>query len=88
MLKSYISKRGVYYDLNKSPYFYEDNKGNKFLFSSRKKYDMFVTRLKKKQEMFHKEIDNLIRMGYEINKSYRDNIEDLPARVYNEMIYK
>ena len=78
MIKSYKSARGVYYDLNKSPYFYEDKKGNKFLFSSFKKYTMFIARLKK----------HLGKLGYEVNKSYLDNIEDLPKKVYNQMIYK
>lgn len=88
MLKSYKSARGVYYDLNKSPYFYEDKKGNKFLFSSFKKYTMFIARLKKQEQLFEKEVENLGKMGYEVNKSYLDNIEDLPKKVYNQMIYK
>lgn len=83
-----VSARGVYYDLDLSPYEYEDELGNTFKFSSEKKLDMFILRVKDKQRQFKSEIEHLNKIGYSVNKSYESNIKNLPKIVYNAMIYK
>ena len=44
-----ISARGVYYNLDKSPWEYTDELGNIFKFSSQKKLDIFCRKVKEKQ---------------------------------------
>lgn len=86
--KDYVSARGVYYDLDKSPYIYKDNLGNVFKFSSQKKLEMFEERLKLKELDFEKEVERLKILGYDITKDYATNINCLPKIVYNAMLYK
>lgn len=83
-----ISARGVYYDLEKSPYIYEDKLGNTFKFSSEKKLEMFENRVKAKEKDFENEKERLKKLGYDIAKDYETNIDCLPKLVYNAMIYK
>lgn len=83
-----ISTRGVYYDLEKSPYIYEDKLGNTFRFSSKKKLEMFENRVKAKEKDFENEKARLKKLGYDIVKDYESNIDCLPKLVYNAMIYK
>lgn len=82
------SARGVYYDLNLSPYEYIDDYGVVYKFSSQKKLDMFIERIEQKQEKCLKEIDSLKKMGYDVNTSYLQNMKNFPRCVYNEMRYK
>ena len=88
MKNNVISARGVYYDLEKSPYIYEDKLGNVFKFSSEKKLEMFENRVKAKEKDFANEKERLKKLGYEIEKDYETNIDCLPKLVYNAMIYK
>lgn len=83
-----VSARGVYYDLEKSPYIYEDKLGNIFKFSSEKKLEMFENRVKAKEKDFENEKERLKKLGYDIAKDYETNIDCLPKLVYNDMIYK
>lgn len=83
-----ISARGVYYDLEKSPYIYEDKLGNTFKFSSEKKLEMFENRVNAKEKDFENEKERLKKLGYDIAKDYQTNIDCLPKLVYNAMIYK
>lgn len=82
------SARGVYYDLNLSPYEYIDDFGIVYKFSSQKKLDMFIERIKQREEKCLKEIDSLKKIGYDVNSTYFQNIKFFPKYVYNEMKYK
>ena len=82
------SARGVYYDLNLSPYEYIDDYGTVFKFSSQKKLDMFIYRIQKREEKCFNEIDSLKKLGYDVNKSYLQNRKNFPKYVYDEMKYK
>lgn len=86
--QNYISARGVYYDLEKSPYIYEDKLGNTFKFSSEKKLEMFENRVNAKEKDFENEKERLKKLGYDIAKDYQTNIDCLPKIVYNGMLYK
>lgn len=86
--QNYISARGVYYDLEKSPYIYEDKLGNTFKFSSEKKLEMFENRVNAKEKDFENEKERLKKLGYDIAKDYQTNIDCLPKLVYNGMLYK
>ena len=88
MLNKYKSDRGVYYDLDKSPYEYKDEYGNVYKFSSLKKLSMFEVKVKMKEQQFQKEIDNLAKMGYDLSFDYLTNKKNLPKIVYKQMIYK
>lgn len=86
--KDYMSPRGVYYDLEKSPYIYEDELGNKFKFSSKAKLRSFEIKVKKKELDFAKEAKRLEELNYDITKDYLFNQKRLPEIVYNGMLYK
>lgn len=88
MKKKFVSARGVYYDLEKSPYIYTDNLGNIFKFSSEKKLDMFIKKIKDKEDLWIKEIKRLETLGYIVTKDYFVNINRLPELIYRDMIYK
>lgn len=88
MVNKKISARGVYYDLELSPYEYTDDLGNIFKFSSEKKLDMFVKRVELKKEQWYKEKSQLVKLGYDFDLSYENNLKNLPKIVYNAMIYK
>lgn len=47
MTRPKISRRGVYYDLEKSPYVYESPYGDLFKFSSQKKLDIYTRDIEK-----------------------------------------
>lgn len=81
--------RGVYLDLNKSPYEYRDSFGNVFKFSSKKKLEMFIEKVWKMEIKFDKEIDKLKQLGYNVNNSYIENKKYIPNNVYiKDMRYK
>lgn len=84
----YKSRRGVYYDLSKSPYEFKDNFNQVFKFSSQKKLDMFVKKIEDRQTKWNLELMRLRQLGYEISKDYEANYYLIPERVYNEMQYK
>ena len=86
--KDYISPRGVYYDLEKSPYEATDDLGHVFKFSSQKKLNMFNVLLERRQKAWDNEIANLEKMGYIITKDYNDNLKHVPEKVYRDMLYK
>lgn len=88
MQNKYVSARGVYYDLEKSPYEYIDELGNTFKFSSEKKLSMFENRVKTKEERYKQEIQNLAILGYDIKCDFETNRKRLPKMVYNDMLYK
>lgn len=54
-----VSRRGVYKDLNLSPYEYESPYGDSFKFSSRKKLDMYTRDIHKELDRVEKFVDRL-----------------------------
>ena len=88
MKNQIVSARGVYYDLEKSPWEYIDDNGKVFKFSSEKKLDMFISKIEEKEKAWTKEVERLKLMGYEITKDYDINKKCLPEIVYNGMLYK
>ena len=85
MKNEIVSARGVYYDLEKSPYEYIDDFGKVYKFSSLKKLDMFNERIMEKETAWKKEVEKL---GYKVTDTYFTNIKRLPELIYNAMIYK
>lgn len=83
-----VSPRGVYYDLSKSPYEYIDSYGNVYKFSSLKKQSMFEIKVKIKEQEYRKEGKKLEQLGYIIDKNFYEGMRNIPAKVYNEMLYK
>lgn len=88
MREKYVSARGVFYDLAKSPYEYIDNNGKVFKFSSLKKLDIFNKKVQEREHAWNAEMLRLKNLGYEITKSYLDNKNRLPELIYNAMIKK
>ena len=88
MKNKVVSARGVYYDLTQSPWEYIDDNGKVFKFSSEKKLDMFIERVKEREARFAKETENLKKLGYELNESYFNNLKRLPEFIYCSMLYK
>ena len=86
--QNYISARGVYYDLEKSPYIYKDELGNEFKFSSQAKLKSFESKVEAKKLDYAKEAKRLESIGYVITKDYATNLKCLPKIVYNGMLYK
>ena len=83
-----ISARGVYYNLDKSPWEYTDELGNIFKFSSQKKLDIFCRKVKEKQNQFFIEMENLKNLGFEIPEQYSKNLPKIPKMVYDKIIVK
>lgn len=83
-----VSARGVYYDLNKSPWEFTDDLGNVFKFSSQKKLDIFCRKVKSKQAEFFAEIEKLQKLGYIVPKEYENNLPKIPKLVYDKLTEK
>ena len=83
-----ISQRGVYYDLDKSPWEYTDDLGNVFKFSSKKKLEIFCRKVKDKQNQFFSEIDNLKKLGFDVPEQYSNNLPKIPKMIYDKIILK
>ena len=83
-----ISRRGVYYDLTKSPYVYTDDLGKTYSFSSQKKLDIFTRKVKEETDKFCEEIHNLKELGYEIPETFSKNLQKIPELIYNRTTYK
>lgn len=88
MKNKIVSARGVYYDLTQSPWEYIDDNGKVFKFSSEKKLDMFIAKIKAKEEAWMKEAQKLEKLGYDIDEKYFVNIKRLPEIIYCGMLYK
>jgi len=58
--KPYVSARGVYYDLEHSPYRYTSPSGECFVFSSQKKLEIFTRDVETLKEKINKMIDKYI----------------------------
>ena len=55
--KPYVSARGVYYELEHSPYRYTSPSGECFVFSSQKKLDIYTRELNELKEKINKVIE-------------------------------
>ena len=51
------SRRGVYYDLTKSPYEYESPYGDLFKFSSKKKLEIYTRDIEKEVNRMHRNLE-------------------------------
>lgn len=58
--KPYVSARGVYYELEHSPYRYTSPSGECFVFSSQKKLEIFTREVEILKEKISKMIDKYI----------------------------
>lgn len=69
-----VSRRGVYYDLTKSPYEYKSPYGDLFKFSSKKKLEIYTRDIEKELERLDKAIT-------------RNNMESfIPVEIYQLLI--
>lgn len=85
--KDYVTRCGVYLDLDKSPYIYKDKLGNEFVFSSQKKMNIYTRELEKLQERCAEERRNLEKLGYVWDdKSYEKGFNCLPLKLFNDII--
>ena len=86
--KEIKSRRGVYYDLEKSPWFVYiwTNKGyDVYKFSSEYKKKVFYNRLKKEYAKIEKFLNSLCVVGCNDINPIRSKIA---KKVYNDMLYK
>lgn len=82
MTRAKISRRGVYYDLEKSPYVYESPYGDLFKFSSAKKLEIYTRDISKEL----KRVDALFDR-YGLGKLIPDEIIDLVKRAVYRSFY-
>ena len=77
-----ISRRGVYYDLNVSPYEYHTPYGDIFKFRSQKKLDIYTRDIPKELERLEKLIER-----YELTRFIPEEINSLLKRAVYESFY-
>ena len=78
-----ISRRGVYYDLNISPYEYKTSYGDLFKFSSEKKLNIYTRDVVKEM----KRVDDLFDR-HELREFVPPEIIDLVKREMTRVFYK
>ena len=78
-----ISRRGVYYDLELSPYEYTSPYGDIFKFSSAKKFEIYVRDVEKEIKRFDAFLDR-----HELRKLVPVEIIDLIKRKQYRAFYK
>ena len=78
-----VSARGVYYDLNLSPYEYKTPYGDLFKFSSKKKLDIYARDVEKEL----KRVDALIDR-HDLREWIPDEIVDLIKRAVYRAFYE
>ena len=78
-----ISSRGVYYDLNISPYEYETPYGDIFKFRSQKKLDIYTRDIPKELQRLDKLIER-----YDLTKFIPEEIHSLLKRAVYESFYR
>lgn len=78
-----ISRRGVYYDLNVSPYEYETPYGDIFKFRSQKKLDIYTRDIPKELERLDKLIER-----FELTSFIPEEINALLKRAVYESFYR
>ena len=77
------SRRGVYYDLTRSPYEYTTPYGDRFKFSSQKKLDIYARDIDKEL----KRVNDLFAR-YDLGTFVPDEIKDLVRRAVYRSFYK
>lgn len=77
------SRRGVYYDLNISPYGFNSPYGDSFKFSSEKKLEIFTRDIPKEL----KRVDDLLAR-HDLKEYVPDEIVDLIKRAVYRSFYK
>lgn len=83
MTEPVVSRRGVYYDLTKSPYEYESPYGDLFKFSSQKKLEMYRRDIPKELERLDKAIAR-----NELETFIPEEIKDLLRRAVYKSFYQ
>lgn len=78
-----VSRRGVYYDLEKSPYEFTNSYGDLFKFSSQKKLDMY-------RRDIHKEIDRVSKLiaRHDLQEFIPEEIKHLLYRAVYRSFYR
>lgn len=56
-MTDYVTRRGVYLDLSRSPYEYESPYGDLFKFSSQKRLEMYARDIVKEVQRLEKQLD-------------------------------
>jgi hypothetical protein len=80
------SRRGVYYDLNASPYKWETFGGDVFKFSSNKKLQMFRKRLFAYRENINKMMFKFQGLGVKWKtQTFVSFNKEIPAYIYEDM---
>lgn len=82
MKRAKISRRGVYYDLEKSPYVYESPYGDLFKFSSGKKLEIYTRDISKELNR----VDVLFER-HDLKRFIPDEIIDLVKRAVYRSFY-
>lgn len=77
------SRRGVYYDLTKSPFEFTNSFGDLFKFSSQKKLDMYTRDIEKELERLEKCITR-----NEMQRFVPEEIKQLLRRAVYKALYK
>jgi len=77
------SRRGVYYDLTKSPFEFTNSFGDLFKFSSQKKLDMYTRDIEKELERLEKCITR-----NEMQTFVPEEIKQLLRRAVHKALYK
>lgn len=77
------SRRGVYYDLEKSPYRYESPYGDLFKFSSQKKLDIYTRDISKELDRVRKLIER-----HDLGEFIPDEIVGLIQRAVYKAFYR
>lgn len=83
MTEPVVSRRGVYYDLTKSPYEYESPYGDLFKFSSQKKLEMYRRDIPKELDRLSKAIAR-----NELETFIPEEIKDLLRRAVYKSFYQ
>lgn len=83
MTEQIKSRRGVYYDLEKSPFEYTNSFGDSFKFSSQKKLDMYTRDIVKELER----LDKCITRN-EMQSFVPEEIKQLLRRAVHKALYK
>ena len=83
MTEQYKSRRGVYYDLTKSPYEFSSPYGDLFKFSSQKKLEIYERDIPREIERLEKVI-----VRNDMIKFIPEEIKDLLRRAVYKAFYK
>lgn len=83
MSETKVSRRGVYYDLEASPYVYKSPYGDSFKFPSQKRLDMYSRDVLKEVEKLNRQLDR-----FEIRERLPEEILQLITRTVYRAFYE